>query len=408
MILTAAHATAPHAAAATPAPPATIQGKDAMAATRVLYGITTGTSADKLLRGQLAALRRRGWDVVLAATADDRARFAAEREGVPLEEVPMAREISLAADARALVAWVRLLRRRRPDVLNVSTPKAGLLGGVAGALVRVPRRVYVMRGLRLEGAQGVLRAVLWTMERITVLAATDVIVVSASLGAEARRLGLLGRRRTWLVGGGSSNGVPADAVQERAEASRADGLRERLGFAPEDVVVGYVGRLSPDKGVLTLVAALAELDGSPVKGLFIGSAEGVDPAELGPDAVHVPWTDGVWSHYAAMDVLCLPTRREGFPNVVLEAAAAGVPAVTTRATGAVDSVVDGRTGLLVDVDDVAGLRAALVRLASDPELRERLGRAARERARDEFQPETVWAGIAAVMEGAAAPHVTRI
>lgn len=375
---------------------------------RVLYGITAGMSADVLLRGQLSWLRKRGWDVTLVADRDERAARAAQREGVAHVPVPMSRAINLVADLKSLAGWVGVLRCVRPDVVNVSTPKAGLLGGIAAAVTRVPRRVYVMRGLRMEGARGVLRAVLWAMERLTVLVATDIVVVSASLGAQARRHRLLGTRPVWLIGEGSSNGVDAGAVAAAAERGRQRGLRASLGFAEDDVVVGYIGRIAPDKGVATLLDALSGVEGSPVRGLLVGSPEGMDPASLGSRVVHVDWTDDVWQYYSAMDILCLPTRREGFPNVVLEAAAAGVPAITTRSTGAVDSVVDGKTGVLVDVDDVSELRCALVSLAHDTARLAALGAAARDWVRTEFQPERIWSGVESIMAGRPADHLSQV
>lgn len=375
---------------------------------RVIFGVTIGTSADKLLRGQLGWLRAQGWDVSLVVNDDPRGRAAAEREGVSFLPIPMARNIDPIRDLMSLVRWVRLLKRERPDVVNVSTPKAALVGTLAARIVSVPRRVYVMRGLRLEGATGFLRAILWATERLTVLGATDVIVVSPSLGEAAREAGVLRGRPTWIVGEGSSNGVPAAAVAQQVDSGHAEGLRASLGFAPEDVVVGYVGRLAPDKGVDTLLAALERIQDARVRALLIGSAEGLDPGEWGDRVTHVEWTDDVWRHYSAMDVLCLPTRREGFPNVVLEAAAAGVPAVTTRATGAVDSVVDGETGMLVDIDDVRGLAEALQRLASNPNERRRMGAAAAQRVRTHFRPSQVWSGVQDIMQGVVGQTTRRI
>lgn len=376
---------------------------------RVVYGITAGVSADKLLRGQLAWLREQGWEVHLAVNPDDSASRAAAREGVTLEPTPMSREISLAQDLRSLGAWLRLLRRLRPSAVNVSTPKAGLLGGIAAVITGVPRRVYVLRGLRVEGSSGPMARLLWAMEAITMACATDVVVVSESLGAEARRRRLL-RGRAWLVGQGSSNGVLAAQVMDRVKAANPAALRSELGTASTDIVVGYVGRIVRDKGVGVLLEAIAGIPPeTPLKVLLIGSVN--DPElqdeldSLGSRIVHIDWTDDVWSYYSVMDVLCLPTRREGYPNVILEAASAEVPAITTTATGAVDSVLDGKTGLLVPVDDPDALRSALRRLVEDPELRTGMGRAARERVEREYDPTTIWSGIQSILRGTPAPNV---
>jgi len=168
-------------------------------------------------------------------------------------------------------------------------------------------------------------------------------------------------------------------------------------------VVGFIGRVSRDKGVGTLVQAVSSSEiRSNVKLLLIGGVEDARLAEdvrvLGQRVTIVEWTDDVWGYLAAIDVLCLPSLREGFPNVVLEAASAGKPSITTRATGAIDSVVDGVTGLLVDVEDDRALTRAINRLAVDSGLVESLGRAAREWAAAEFQPESIWNGMQTILK----------
>jgi glycosyltransferase involved in cell wall biosynthesis len=117
-------------------------------------------------------------------------------------------------------------------------------------------------------------------------------------------------------------------------------------------------------------------------------------ASLASRHLHRGWQDDVFGALAVCDALVLPTHREGFPNVVLEASAAGIPVVTTTATGAIDSVVDGVTGFLVPPSDATALAAALARLADDPDLRRRLGANAAERARREFNSEVIWEAMA--------------
>lgn len=371
---------------------------------RLIYGITSGTSAKTLLRGQLAWLAGRGWEVSLAADPDAQAHAAAQAQGVTLHPLPMVRPVSPRADLASFGRWLVLLWRERPDVVNVSTPKAGLLGGVAAWVLRVPRRVYVIRGLRLEGVRGPGRAVLWAAEKVACLAATDVVAVSASLARACVRHRLVRPGRIWLVGEGSSNGVDAGAVAARVAAVDPSSLREDLGLAPDDFVVGFVGRLTADKGLATLVGALRDPRlPDHVRLLVVGSAEDEASvtalASLGPRVRVVGWTDDVWAHYAAMDVLCLPTRREGFPNVVLEAAAAGVPSLVTRATGAVDAVVDHETGRLFGVDDAAALAGLLIEVVQNPADLARWGELARRRAVTAFAPERIWKGIEDILAG---------
>jgi glycosyltransferase involved in cell wall biosynthesis len=321
----------------------------------------------------------------------------------------MEREIDLRTDRPALARWIQLLRDLRPDVLNVGTPKAGLLGMIAGWLLRVPRRVYIMRGLRLEGAGSrVQLAVLWLAERLTVLLATDVVCVSHSLRDEAASRRLLGRRRAVVIGIGSSNGVNPERWDPALAAADRDAVRKEWKANEGDLVVGFVGRISYTKGVPDLLAAARMVEDLPVVVVLVGPVEddALRPVldALGERVVLMDeWATDLAEVYAGMDVLALPTDREGFPNVVLEAALAEVPAITTKATGARDSVVPGVTGWLVDVGSPAQLAEAIRACARDRDAVREAGRAARERALLEFRPQRIWGGLESIyLEGRAA------
>lgn len=369
-----------------------------------MYGVTAGVSAWALLKGQLADMSRRGWSVSVVASDDARLRAASQREGVRAVPLAMEREIAPVADARSLLAWVCLLMRERPSVLNVGTPKAALLGMLAGALTRVPRRIYVVRGLRFEGTSGRKRALLLAMERLTIWCATDVVVVSRSVGEVMLAAGL-DTRPLLLVGDGSSNGVDAVGIGTRAETVDVTAVRAKFGVDEGDLLIAYVGRLTLDKGAQVLVDALHRLAerGESITLMAIGDAES-EAAEAilrDPriDVALTGWTDDPVEYLAAADVLVLPTRREGYPNVVLEANACGVPVVTTRATGAKDSVVDGVNGLLIDVDDAEGLADALQTLHRDEVRRSELATRARERVLTRFEPARIWDGLDSVYRG---------
>ena len=373
---------------------------------RLLYGITVPQSAATLLRGQLGWFQEQGWDVHLVTSPGPLLDTVRDREQVTVHGLPMQREIDLRTDGRALAAWIRLLRELRPDVLNVGTPKAGLLGGIAGWLLRVPRRVYIMRGLRLEGAGSRLQlAVLWLAERLTVLLATDVVCVSPSLRAEASSWRLFGRRQPVVIGIGSSNGVSPDRWDPALAAADRDAVRKEWKASEDDLVVGFVGRISYTKGVPDLLTAAGMVEDLPVVIVLVGPVEdeALRPVlhALGERVVRMDeWATDLADVYAGMDVLALPTDREGFPNVVLEAALAEVPAITTRATGARDSVVPGVTGWLVDVGSPAQLADAIRACARDQDAVRAAGRAARLRALQEFRPQRIWSGLESIyLEG---------
>ncbi len=211
-----------------------------------------------IMRGQLNYLASAGFDVVLVSSPGELLEATGKREGVRTRAVSMQREISPVADARAIVGLVKAYRAERPRISLVSTPKAGLLAGVAAWITRVPRRVYMLRGLRLETVTGAQRWLLWLLEWISLHLAHDVIVVSPSLLTRARELHLLGRGRGTVLGRGASNGVDMERFeptpQRQAEARK---LRADLGIPDDAFVFGFVGRLTVDKGVTELAQAFA-------------------------------------------------------------------------------------------------------------------------------------------------------
>ena len=376
-----------------------------VAGRRVVFVVTTPLTADVLLRGQLRWFRDRGDEVTVIAGPGPELRRVAEREGVSAVEVPLEREISPRRDARALLALVRELRRLRPHVVHASTPKAGLLATLAATLARVPVRVYLLRGLRLETARGTTRRVLRACEQLSMGLAHQVLANSPSLRRAALEEGLVHPARIRVLGAGSSNGFdarrfvprPAEGAPLDAEAGA---LRERLGLPAGAPVVGFVGRFTRDKGLADLLLAMdrLRLTHQQARLLLVGAPEEGDPlpTEVLARIEREPWIArpgfllDTAPAYRLMDVLAFPSAREGLPNAPLEAAASEVPTVGYAVTGTTDAVQDTRTGTLVPPGDVAALAAALAHYLDDPARRRRHGQAARARVFEELRPERVW------------------
>ena len=307
----------------------------------------------------------------------------AEEEGVEAMPVSMRRKIAPWSDLLSFIRLCRLLARLRPDITEFSTPKAGLLGNLAARWCGVPVRVYMLRGLRLETLAGLKRRVLLWAERIASACAQHVVCNSRSLRAMALALRLAPLRKLELIGSGSSNGVDIDRF-----FPAPDVIRQRLAIARHTPLIGFVGRLTRDKGIPELIDAFDQVLHSipSARLLLVGWFDHSDDALSDdlrarilahPHIVHTGYVEDTAPYYRAMDVMVLPTWREGFPNVVLEAAASEVPVITTISTGSRDAVVPEVTGLLIPAGYPQAIAEALLRLLRDPGDRIRMGRAAR-------------------------------
>ncbi len=357
----------------------------------VVLTTTLPRSANAFYGPVIDEFRSRGYEVHVV-TSDGRGVPRLRERADALHLIAMERTISPLADLRALIAWLRLLHTLKPDLVLGGTPKAALLGLVAARLSRVPRRANFLLGLRLEGTTGPLRRVLAAMERLTSWSSQVTLAVSPSLAARYQELHLAAGRPVVVPHHGSSHGVDSDHF---SPLLRDPDLLRDLTLDPDVPVALFIGRLTTDKGPDALSGALdlLRLDGVAVQLVVLGAQDEEDSVRYRKHLEACPTPVRVIDHVldvrpylAAADLLVLPTRREGLPNVVLEAAAMGVPSVTTTATGAIDSVADGETGILVPPDDPQSLAAAMSRLLRDPGLRHEMGESARNRAVKLFAP----------------------
>jgi glycosyltransferase involved in cell wall biosynthesis len=271
----------------------------------------------------------------------------------------------------------------------------------------VPCRLHTLRGLRSDTASGWKRRVLLLAERISCRTAHRVLCNSESLRRRAIAFGLTDAKHSLVLGYGSSNGVDAARFASTPESlRRAAELRPYLEIPADVPVIGFVGRLTRDKGIPELVQAFDLLRACrpELRLLLVGDREQGDPLpadtnarlDSDPQIICTGAVPDAAPYYQLMTLFCLPTHREGFPNCVLEAHAAGLAVVTTTATGAIDSVEDGVTGLLVRPGDPAALAAALERLLREPATASRMGAAGRERVARDFRPESIWDALLAL------------
>lgn len=339
-------------------------------------------------------------------------------QSVAFKYVPIERKISLFRDLVALWKLLTLFRREGYTLVHSITPKAGLLAMCAAFLCGVPIRVHVFTGQVWATKVGLPRHFLKLLDRLIVALATHVLADSASQRQFLIDQGVVCPNRIKVLADGSICGV--DAIRFRPDSKVRNKLRTELELPDGGIVALFLGRLNRDKGVVDLANAFVQtVSQNPDLYLLI-----VGPDEeclipvlsqiVAPCANNVRFvgmTDRPEDFMAAADIFCLPSYREGFGSVIIEAAAVGLPAVASRIYGLTDAVIDGVTGLLHEPGNVDGIDSILQTLASNADLRSEMGVSARDRALTCFSSSRVVAAQMAFYNdllGSIPPQVVRI
>jgi glycosyltransferase involved in cell wall biosynthesis len=365
-------------------------------------------------------MQARGFEVSIASSPGPFLFEFGKRAGVDVYPIDMPRRLTPFLDARSLTELYGVVRKVRPHIVHGHTPKGGLLAVTAALAARTPVRIYHMRGLLLITATGFRRPLFATTERLACAIAHHVLCNSHSLRATALRERLCNPNKLEVLLAGSGNGVDSkvrfnpDAVAAGAGAS----IRREVGIPPDALVIGFVGRLVGDKGVGELCQAWRAIRPKfpSSRLLAVGPFEPRDPISVEDkrlletdERIHLlGFRSDLPELYSAMDLLVLPTYREGFPNVLLEAQSMRVPVVSTQVEGCVDAVEDGVTGLLVPARDPNALEVAMVSYLEDAALRARHGSAGRERVLRLFERERLWEALLARYESLLAQRASEL
>ena len=364
---------------------------------RLVLGVTLGGSS-RLLDGQAAYFKQLGYDVYLISQDHYKEKLFCEREGVAHLPIDIVADINPLSDFRSLIQIIHQLRRVKPDIVNVGTPKMGLLGIVAASILGVKCRVYTCRGLRFETEKGFKRKLLMWMEWLTVRLANKVIYVSPSLKNAALRYKVGKKNKSVTIGMGSSNGVDLSRYnQDKISQQARRQLLKKLSLKGK-FVIGFVGRVTRHKGVYELVKAFEQLYSvyPNIRLVLMGHLKCDQDFEAHfrghPAIIHIPFQDDVPLYMSLFDTLVLPSWREGFPSVPIQAAAMGIPVIVSDATGCVDSISENQNGLVFEMKKIQALKVKLSIYINDIELREKHGVEGIAWAKN-FEPGKIWEGI---------------
>lgn len=356
----------------------------------VCFVVTTPFAVNAFLLGHLKALAQR-YRVSLCVNAGDYPLSNAIDPRVRILNIGIRRKFSPLSDLWVLWRLIALFRRERFDSVHSMTPKGGLLGMLAAKAVGIPRRFHTFTGQIWANRSGLTRTLFKWVDCVIAWAATHVLADSASQCKFLEVEGIALKKGVAVLGQGSVCGV--DAARFCPDPATRRNTRKELAVSDEACVMLFVGRIARDKGVFDLVRAFVQLSlRHPSAALWVvGPDEEGLSTELRTLAIscadRIRWTGPSFEpekYMASADFLVLPSYREGFGMVIIEAAACGIPSVAYRIDGVSDAVREGETGVLVTKGDTDELRVAMESLLADSNVRCRLGERAAMRVRSDF------------------------
>lgn len=359
---------------------------------------TVAMSLDILLEGQLAFLKQH-YEVIAVSGEDDHLKAVDEREKVRTANVRMSRNISPLKDLISLVKLYFLFKKEKPHIVHSITPKAGLLSMLAAKFAGVPIRMHTFTGLIFPTRTGFTQKLLIKMDQLLCWAATNIYPEGNGVKKDLITFNITSKPLK-ILANGNVNGIDSEYFRsQNISALEKDNLRNELKIQPEDFVFIFVGRLVGDKGINELVSAFKNLSSDTAKLLLVGPLEeDLDPLfpeifaeiEKNPNIISVGFQQDVRPYFSISQALVFPSYREGFPNVVIQAGAMGLPGIVSDINGCNEIVIHGKNGLIIPSKNIEAIKRSMITLLEDKELYMRLKNNSRKLVIDRYEQSVVW------------------
>ncbi len=371
-----------------------------------LVRITTVPGSLKvLLRGQLRFMSENGFEVIGVSSNGRELEDVEMEEDIRTISIEMTRKISPLRDLWSVWKLYWILRKEAPVIVHTHTPKAGVVGMVAGALAGVPLRLHTVAGLPLLEARGFKRQLLDLVEKVTYMCAYKVYPNSKGLFEIILANGYTRVSKLRIIANGSSNGIDTSFFHPNSvgESQRRE-LKRFLGIEDKSFIFIFIGRQVADKGVNELVEVFCEIRKSEnshadPKLLLVGTEEpNLDPLlpetikkmELNPNIIRVGYQNDVRPYLSISHALVFPSYREGFPNVVMQAGAMSLPSIVTNINGCNEIIVDGKNGTIIPPKNKNALHRAMLQIMNDSEYYSVLKRHARPMIKTRYEQKIIW------------------
>jgi glycosyltransferase involved in cell wall biosynthesis len=362
---------------------------------------TVPISLKTLLRGQFQFMSN-SFDVIGISSEGKELRDVEINENIKVVPLEMTRKITPIKDVIAVLKLYTYLKKEKPQIVHTHTPKAGIVGMLASYLANVPNRLHTVAGLPLLESKGVKRTLLNFVEKLTYTCATKIYPNSYGLKAIIIEEKFCKVSKLKVLANGSSNGIDTSSFNpENFSKEQNEILRKELALAEEDVVFIFVGRLVGDKGVHELIAAFDNLSKSfqHIKLLLVGDFESdldalnnhtLKMIDDNSAILSAGFQQDVRPYFAIADALVFPSYREGFPNVVLQAGAMGLPSIVSDINGCNEIIKEEENGLIISVKDSEAIYKAMKRLLEDLALKSKLQNNARNMITELYEQHIVW------------------
>lgn len=371
---------------------------------KIIRITTVPISLEKLLSGQLQFMSSFYKVIAVSAQKENLERLG-KNQGIDVFFLEMTRKITPLKDVLAVIKLYFFLKKTRPFIVHSHTPKAGIVGMLAAKLAGVPHRLHTVAGLPLLEVTGLKRRVLDAVEKFTYSCATMVYPNSLGLKKIILDNNYCDSKKLKILANGSSNGIDTSYFNPELYSDEQNlKLKNELGIQADDFVFIFVGRLVKDKGINEMVAAFEHVqkENTKVKLLLIGDYENdldplnsqtVESINNNPSIIAAGFKNDVRPYLSVANVLVFPSYREGFPNVVMQAGAMGLPSIVSNINGCNEIIIEHENGLIIPVKDEIAIVSAMKTVLSNSLLTAKMKENSRKMIVSRYEQKVVWEAI---------------